>query len=236
MTSTIDRGPLHGIRVLDFSTVYAGPMTAMLLGDYGADVLKIELPTGDPARTHGWSVTGADGIQHGLWWKVISRNKDAMTLDVRTAEGREILLKLVADADVMTEVEASLQKLDGVAPARDLDELHDLVRTLGPLTLSELVLRSSPPGTAAAPAPPSAPPLTSGSEDGRPAVQPGSPDEGESVAGEPAAGEPAWPATPPEPEPEATVWPAARVRSTATSSGSCRERPRASTSVRRERT
>ena len=94
MTSTTpDRGPLHGIRVLDVSTVYAGPITAMLLGDYGADVLKIELPTGDPARTHGWSVQG-----HGLWWKVIARNKEAMTLDVRTPEGREILLRLVVDA------------------------------------------------------------------------------------------------------------------------------------------
>ena len=91
-------GPLHGIRVLDVSTVYAGPITAMLLGDYGADVLKIELPTGDPARTHGYSVKG-----HGLWWKFIARNKRAMTLDVRTPEGREILLRLVADSDVMTE-------------------------------------------------------------------------------------------------------------------------------------
>jgi crotonobetainyl-CoA:carnitine CoA-transferase CaiB-like acyl-CoA transferase len=91
-------GPLHGIRVLDVSTVYAGPITAMLLGDYGADVLKIELPTGDPARTHGYTVKG-----HGLWWKVIARNKRAMTLDVRTPEGREILLRLVADSDVMTE-------------------------------------------------------------------------------------------------------------------------------------
>ena len=99
MTSTSsDHGPLHGIRVLDVSTVYAGPITAMLLGDYGADVIKIELPTGDPARTHGWSVDG-----HGLWWKVIARNKETMTLDVRTAAGREILLALVADADVMTE-------------------------------------------------------------------------------------------------------------------------------------
>jgi crotonobetainyl-CoA:carnitine CoA-transferase CaiB-like acyl-CoA transferase len=104
MTSTTShRGPLQGIRVIDFSTVYAGPITAMLLGDYGADVLKVELPAGDPARTHGWSVKGPDGIQHGLWWKVIARNKEAMTLDVRTPEGREIMLKLVADADVMTE-------------------------------------------------------------------------------------------------------------------------------------
>jgi crotonobetainyl-CoA:carnitine CoA-transferase CaiB-like acyl-CoA transferase len=96
-------GPLHGIRVLDVSTVYAGPITAMLLGDYGADVLKIELPVGDPARTHGWSAPGPDGSRHGLWWKVIARNKEAMTLDVRTPEGREILLRLVSDADVMTE-------------------------------------------------------------------------------------------------------------------------------------
>jgi crotonobetainyl-CoA:carnitine CoA-transferase CaiB-like acyl-CoA transferase len=103
VTSTTGHGPLHGVRVIDFSTVYAGPITAMLLGDYGADVLKIELPTGDPARTHGWSVADADGTAHGLWWKVIARNKRAMTLDVRTPEGREILLRLAADADVLTE-------------------------------------------------------------------------------------------------------------------------------------
>jgi crotonobetainyl-CoA:carnitine CoA-transferase CaiB-like acyl-CoA transferase len=91
-------GPLDGIRVLDFSTVYAAPITAMLLGDYGADVLKVEHPAGDPARTHGPSVDG-----HGLWWKVIARNKEAMTLDVRSSEGREILLRLAADSDVMVE-------------------------------------------------------------------------------------------------------------------------------------
>lgn len=103
MTSTTGHGPLHGVRVIDFSTVYAGPITAMLLGDYGADVLKVELPTGDPARTHGWSVADAHGTAHGLWWKVIARNKRAMTLDARTPEGREILLRLAADADVLTE-------------------------------------------------------------------------------------------------------------------------------------
>jgi crotonobetainyl-CoA:carnitine CoA-transferase CaiB-like acyl-CoA transferase len=122
-------GPLRGVRVLDVSTVYAGPITAMLLGDYGADVLKVELPAGDPARTHGWSVRG-----HGLWWKVIARNKEAMTLDVRTPEGREILLRLVADADVMTEnFRPGVLEGWGLGP----DELHDvnpglvLLRTTG---------------------------------------------------------------------------------------------------------
>ena len=52
------RGPLNGVRVLDISTVYAAPITAMLLGDYGADVLKIEHPRGDPARTHATARTG----------------------------------------------------------------------------------------------------------------------------------------------------------------------------------
>ena len=104
MTSTTpDRGPLHDIRVLDLSTVYAGPITAMLLGDFGADVLKVELPSGDPARSHGWSAADRSGAAHGLWWKVIARNKEAMTLDVRTPEGREILLRRGPDADGLTE-------------------------------------------------------------------------------------------------------------------------------------
>ena len=59
-------GPLAGLRVLDLGTVYAAPITAMLLGDWGADVIKVEHPRGDPARTHGLSKDG-----HGLWWKVI---------------------------------------------------------------------------------------------------------------------------------------------------------------------
>lgn len=135
MTSTTShRGPLQGIRVIDFSTVYAGPITAMLLGDYGADVLKVELPAGDPARSHGWSVPDRSGTAHGLWWKVIARNKEAMTLDVRTPEGREILLKLVADADVMTEnFRPGVLEGWGLGP----DELHAvnprlvLLRTTG---------------------------------------------------------------------------------------------------------
>jgi hypothetical protein len=91
-------GPLTGIRVLDVSTVYAAPITAMLLGDHGADVIKVEHPRGDPARTHGWNREG-----HGLWWKVISRNKRTVTLNLGKPEGQALLRRLVADADVLVE-------------------------------------------------------------------------------------------------------------------------------------
>ena len=59
-------GPLAGLRVLDLGTVYAAPITAMLLGDWGADVIKVEHPRGDPARTHGLSKE-----EHGLWGRRI---------------------------------------------------------------------------------------------------------------------------------------------------------------------
>ena len=91
-------GPLHGIRVLDISTVYAAPIAAMLLGDFGADVVKIEHPRGDPARSHGASKDG-----HGLWWKVISRNKECVTLNLGTSEGQQILRDLVPEVDVIIE-------------------------------------------------------------------------------------------------------------------------------------
>jgi crotonobetainyl-CoA:carnitine CoA-transferase CaiB-like acyl-CoA transferase len=82
--------------VLDIKHVHAAPITAMLLGDYGADVLKIEHPRGDAARTHGHSKDG-----HGPWWKVIARNKRAVTLNLSHPAGREILEQLAADADVL---------------------------------------------------------------------------------------------------------------------------------------
>ncbi|QSE82908.1 CaiB/BaiF CoA transferase family protein [Rhodococcus koreensis] len=93
-----NRGPLHGVRVLDISTVYAAPITAMLLGDFGAEVIKVEHPTGDPARSHGANKDG-----HGLWWKVIARNKKCITLDLGTPEGQQILRDLVVDVDVLVE-------------------------------------------------------------------------------------------------------------------------------------
>jgi crotonobetainyl-CoA:carnitine CoA-transferase CaiB-like acyl-CoA transferase len=91
-------GPLNGIRVLDVSTVYAAPITAMLLADFGADVVKIEHPRGDPARSHGANKDG-----HGLWWKVISRNKRCVTLNLGVCEGQQILRDLIDDTDVLVE-------------------------------------------------------------------------------------------------------------------------------------
>ena len=90
--------PLTGTRVLDVSTVYAAPITGMLLGDFGADVIKIEHPQGDPARTHGWNHEG-----HGLWYKVIARNKRTMTLNFSKPAGQDILRRLIADTDVLIE-------------------------------------------------------------------------------------------------------------------------------------
>ncbi len=84
--------------MLDLGTVYAAPITAMLLGDWGADVIKVEHPRGDPARSHGLTKDG-----HGLWWKVIARNKRTITLNFGTPEGQDILRRLVAQADVVIE-------------------------------------------------------------------------------------------------------------------------------------
>ncbi|MEU7444829.1 Succinyl-CoA:(R)-benzylsuccinate CoA-transferase subunit BbsF [Streptomyces sp. ADI98-12] len=92
-------GPLTGLRVLDLATLFAGPLAATLLGDFGADVVKVEHPRRpDPSRGHG---PARDG--HGLWWKLLGRNKRNLTLDLSTGGGREALLRLVSGADVVVE-------------------------------------------------------------------------------------------------------------------------------------
>jgi crotonobetainyl-CoA:carnitine CoA-transferase CaiB-like acyl-CoA transferase len=91
-------GPLTGLRVLDLATIYAGPMAATMLGDFGADVIKVEHPRGDPARTHGYQKDG-----HGLWWKVLSRNKRTVTANISREEGRELVTALARTADVLIE-------------------------------------------------------------------------------------------------------------------------------------
>ncbi|WP_067669138.1 CaiB/BaiF CoA transferase family protein [Nocardia miyunensis] len=89
---------LAGIKVLDVATLFAGPMAATLLGDHGAEVIKVEHPRGDPSRTHGAS---KDGV--GLWWKMLGRNKKSLTLYLGSREGQRLFRELAADADVIVE-------------------------------------------------------------------------------------------------------------------------------------
>ncbi|MFD5824137.1 CaiB/BaiF CoA transferase family protein [Lentzea sp. NPDC060358] len=92
-------GPLTGVKVVDASTILAGPLCCQLLGDYGADVVKIEHPKrGDGMRGHGPAKDGEP-----LWWKEISRNKRLVAADLSKPEGAELLLRLVETADVLVE-------------------------------------------------------------------------------------------------------------------------------------
>ncbi|MER7052932.1 MULTISPECIES: CoA transferase [unclassified Streptomyces] len=91
--------PLTGLRVLDLATLFAGPLAATMLGDFGAEVVKVEHPDRpDPSRGHGPS---KDGI--GLWWKLLGRNKRTITLDLSKPAGRTTLLRLASTADVVIE-------------------------------------------------------------------------------------------------------------------------------------
>jgi crotonobetainyl-CoA:carnitine CoA-transferase CaiB-like acyl-CoA transferase len=98
MSETARPGALSGLRVLDVATLFAGPLAATLLGDFGAEVIKIEHPRGDPARTHG---VRKDGV--GLWWKMLARNKKAITLYLGSARGQELFRAMVAESDVVIE-------------------------------------------------------------------------------------------------------------------------------------
>ena len=92
--------PLKGLRVIDMSTVMAAPFAATLLGDYGAEVIKVENPA-IPDAPRGWGVIDEIGISP--FWSVVGRNKLPITLNLRVAEGREILLDLVRSSDVLIE-------------------------------------------------------------------------------------------------------------------------------------
>ncbi|MBX9920603.1 CaiB/BaiF CoA transferase family protein [Mycolicibacterium frederiksbergense] len=93
-------GALDGIRVLELGTLISGPFAGRLLGDMGAEVIKIELPgTPDPLRT--WGQAELDG--HHFFWTVHARNKKAATLDLRTDRGRELFLELVVRSDIIVE-------------------------------------------------------------------------------------------------------------------------------------
>ena len=90
---------LNGVRVLDTATLFAGPMAASMLADFGAEVIKIEHPTkGDPSRLHGHS---KDGVP--LWWTMLGRNKKTLALDLGKSEGSEVFKELIAKSDVLIE-------------------------------------------------------------------------------------------------------------------------------------
>ena len=93
------KGPLVGLKVLDLSTIVAGGTASSLLADFGAEVVKIERPgSGDPLRNWGPFVNDVS-----LWWKVHSRNKKSITLNLDSDEGRGIFRRLVCQSDVVIE-------------------------------------------------------------------------------------------------------------------------------------
>lgn len=92
-------GALAGIRVVDLSRILGGPFCGQILGDHGADVLKIEPPQGDDTRT--WGPPFRDGV--ASYYFGLNRNKRVMTLDLTADAGRDVLLALLADADVLVE-------------------------------------------------------------------------------------------------------------------------------------
>ncbi|OOK83078.1 coA-transferase III family protein [Mycobacterium kansasii] len=97
---TAPTGPLDGIRVLELGTLIAGPFAGRLLGDMGADVIKVEPPGApDPLRT--WGQAELNG--HHVFWTVHARNKRAVTLDLRRPRGRELFLELVEKSDIAVE-------------------------------------------------------------------------------------------------------------------------------------
>ena len=93
-------GPLAGVRVVELGQLLAGPFTGRLLGDMGAEVIKVEAP-GQPDPIREWGKARYEG--RSLWWPVQSRNKKCVTLNLRAERGQELLLELVKQADVLTE-------------------------------------------------------------------------------------------------------------------------------------
>lgn len=122
------RQALAGLRVVDLSTVLAGPNCARYLADFGADVIKVERPdTGDSLRNMAWR-DPADG--EGLWWRFVNRNKRTVDLDLKDDADREVFLRLIDGADVLVENlrPGVLEKL-GLGPDVLLARKPDLVVT-----------------------------------------------------------------------------------------------------------
>jgi|TARA_B110000116_G_scaffold162255_1_gene140323 crotonobetainyl-CoA:carnitine CoA-transferase CaiB-like acyl-CoA transferase len=91
--------PLADLKVIDLSTVFAGPHCARYLADFGADVVKVERPSGDTVRNIGWRASDGET----LWWKLVNRGKRAVTLDLKKEDDLTTLRKMLSVADVLIE-------------------------------------------------------------------------------------------------------------------------------------
>src|SRR5690349_18243652 len=99
MSMTVSAGPLAGLTVLDLSTIVSGGTATAMLADFGAEVVKIEHPRqGDPLRSWGPFIGG-----QSVWWKVLSRNKMSVTLNLSVPKGQQLLGEMVRRADVLVE-------------------------------------------------------------------------------------------------------------------------------------
>lgn len=106
--------PLSDLKVIDLSTVFAGPHCARYLADFGADVVKVERPSGDTVRNIGWRATDGET----LWWKLVNRGKRCITLDLKDPDDLAMLRRMLGVADVLVENfrPGKLEKL-GLEPA-----------------------------------------------------------------------------------------------------------------------
>ena len=124
-------GPLAGIRIVDLSTVLAGPYATMILADLGADVVKVEPPEGDATRTWGppWVGDVDAGTRTAAYFLAVNRNKRSIRLDLKTPEGVDILRRLLGTADVLVDTlrPGTLARLgfdDATLAAIDPDLIH----------------------------------------------------------------------------------------------------------------
>jgi crotonobetainyl-CoA:carnitine CoA-transferase CaiB-like acyl-CoA transferase len=115
------KGPLQGVRVLDLSRLFAGNVLTQVLGDYGAEVIKVEPPAGDTLRA--WKTKGVS-----THWKVYARNKKSLCLELRKPEARDIVLRLVASSDIFVESfrPGTLESM-GLGPEKLLEKNPKLV-------------------------------------------------------------------------------------------------------------
>jgi crotonobetainyl-CoA:carnitine CoA-transferase CaiB-like acyl-CoA transferase len=128
-------GPLAGLRIVDCSTVLAGPFCTMLLGDLGADVIKVEPPEGDATRGWGppWVGSAAEGTRTAAYYLAVNRNKRSLRVDLARDEGREVLRTLLRTADAVVEN----FRVGGFARLGFSDEtLHELNPALVHLAIS----------------------------------------------------------------------------------------------------